>query len=369
MSVEIKVENLKKKYGKVVAVEGISFNVLPGELFALLGPSGAGKTTTVNLIAGIIKPDEGEVWIDGFNVTKFKPQQRDCSMVFESYALYPHFTVFENMAFPLKSNVRKAQYTPDMIDKIVQETAKILDIVDLLNRYPKELSGGQKQRVGLGRALVRRPKLFIMDEPIAHLDAKLRHHMRGELKKIQENIGISTILATPDYNEVVAMAHRAAIVSNGKIEQIGTPLDLYMYPVNETVAKSIGDPPINLIKCRVRVENNIMEIYNDVFSIPVNDQIRKRIESSGNQEITLGMRPKDLTVETDIQKASFGAEVYVFEPLGTEAVVSLSLQGNIIKTICPTNYRLRIGDKVGLNFAMEKAYLFDATGGKALPYL
>jgi len=156
MSVEIKVENLKKKYGKVVAVEGISFNVLPGELFALLGPSGAGKTTTVNLIAGIIKPDEGEVWIDGFNVTKFKPQQRDCSMVFESYALYPHFTVFENMAFPLKSNVRKAQYTPDMIDKIVQETAKILDIVDLLNRYPKELSGGQKQRVGLGRALVRR---------------------------------------------------------------------------------------------------------------------------------------------------------------------------------------------------------------------
>jgi multiple sugar transport system ATP-binding protein len=203
MSITLIIEKLSKTFGKEVAIEDISFQVEPGELFALLGPSGAGKSTTINCIAGLVKPDKGEINADGESVLETKPQFRDFSMVFESYALYPHLTVAENIAFPLKAPVRSGGISEEEKIKRVQETAQMLEIPELLNRFPKELSGGQKQRVGLGRALVRRPRLFLLDEPIAHLDAKLRHHMRGELKKLIKELGITTLLATPDYNEVI----------------------------------------------------------------------------------------------------------------------------------------------------------------------
>ena len=218
MSVELIVQNLTKTFGEEIAVDNLNFAIDAGEFFAFLGPSGAGKSTTLNLIAGLEQPDSGDIWVNGQSILNVRAANRDFALVFESYALYPHFTVEQNLAFPLRSPARTEKFSQEKIQEVVYETAKILNIEELLQRYPKELSGGQKQRVGLGRALVRRPRLFLMDEPIAHLDAKLRHHMRGELKKLQSKMGITTLLATPDYHEIVAMADRAAILSHGQIE-------------------------------------------------------------------------------------------------------------------------------------------------------
>jgi multiple sugar transport system ATP-binding protein len=369
MSVELTVKGVTKQFGEVYAVKDLNFTVEPGELFALLGPSGAGKTTTLNCIAGIERPDEGDVLVDGSSVNTLKPQERDFAMVFESYALYPHYTVAGNMAFPLKSPNRATNYNENEIRKVVAETAKMLEIEDLLDRYPRELSGGQKQRVGLGRALVRRPRLFLMDEPIAHLDAKLRHHMRGELKKLQKQMDITTILATPDYNEVVAMVDRAAILSHGKIEQIGTPIELFRNPRNIIIATTIGDPPINLLDCIVERKNGAFFLKGSGFTLKCDKTIADRLSKHSSQErITLGVRPSDITIVKDPARGFFMAEVYVFEPLGGEAVATLSLAEKKLKVVCPWEEKLRIGENVGLSFSLDKVYLFDQNTGKSLFY-
>lgn len=367
MTLELTVINLTKKFGDEMAVNGLNFVVKAGEIFAFLGPSGAGKTTTLNLIAGLEKPDSGDVLADGLSISAIKPAQRDFAMVFESYALYPHLTVAENMAFPLKAPGRAGKYSESQIREIVSETSKLLDIQELQNRYPRQLSGGQKQRVGLGRALVRRPRMFLMDEPIAHLDAKLRHHMRGELKKLQRRLGITMLLATPDYNEVVAMADRAAILSHGSIEQIGTPIELYNAPRNVTVAKTIGDPPINLLDCGVEKDGDTLKLSGDGFSIPCSQRLEERIKGSGNADgLILGIRPNDIIIEKGKKKGVITAEVYIFEPLGGEALVTLSLKDTLMKVVCPWREKLTIGDKVVLNFALEKVYLFHKKTGEAL---
>ena len=367
MSVEIKVPSLSKKFGSEYAVKDLEFNIQRGELFALLGPSGAGKTTTLNLIAGIEQPDSGDVLADGLSIKKMKSQEREFAMVFESYALYPHFTVAENMSFPLKAPSRKGQHTEEEIKAIVHDTARILEIEELLHRYPKELSGGQKQRVGLGRALVRRPKCFLMDEPIAHLDAKLRHHMRGELKKLQKRLGVTTLLATPDYNEVVAMADRAAVLSHGKIEQIGSPLELFKKPSNEIVANAIGDPPINIIRSRIIEESDSIYLRGEGFSIKATGSLKERILRCGSHDaIELGIRPGDIIVENEVAKGILEAEVYVFEPLGGEAIATFSVRGKRVKVTCSADRRLKIGQKVGLSFSLDNIHLFNAGTGEAL---
>jgi multiple sugar transport system ATP-binding protein len=367
MSVELTVKDMTKQFGDVYAVKDIEFSVSPGELFALLGPSGAGKTTTVNCIAGIERPDTGDVLIDGVSVSGLKPQERDFAMVFESYALYPHYTVAGNMSFPLRSPNRVTNYSADEIDRLVRETAKMLEIEELLNRYPRELSGGQKQRVGLGRALVRRPRLFLMDEPIAHLDAKLRHHMRGELKKLQKQMGITTILATPDYNEVVAMADRAAILSHGNIEQIGTPIELYRKPKSVIIATTIGDPPINLLDCGIERNNGDLVLRGEGFSLICDGRLKDSVEKHGSHDVVvLGVRPTDMTVCRAGQEGLMSAEVYVFEPLGGEAVATLSIADTRLKVVCPWEEKLKIGEQVGLDFSLDNVYLFDKKTGQSL---
>jgi multiple sugar transport system ATP-binding protein len=367
MSVELKVRDVTRKFGEVCAVRDLNFSVKPGELFALLGPSGAGKTTTVNCIAGIETPDTGDVLVDDSSVLGLKPQERDFAMVFESYALYPHYTVAGNMAFPLRAPNRVTDYSEEEIGRIVRETAKVLEIEDLLERYPRELSGGQKQRVGLGRALVRRPRLFLMDEPIAHLDAKLRHHMRGELKKIQKQMGITTILATPDYNEVVAMAERAAILSHGNIEQIGTPIELFRNPRNITIATTIGDPPINLLDCTIERRGSSLHLKGSGFTLKCDKKLSEKVAKHNTQDgVVLGVRPSDMTLEKDSSKGLMSAEVYVFEPLGGEAVATLSLEEKRLKVVCPWEQKLKIGERVGLSFSLDKVYLFDRQTGLSL---
>ncbi len=366
MSVELTIRHLSKRFGKEVAVEDLNFTVQRGELFAFLGPSGAGKTTTLNLVAGLEKPDAGEILVNGESILEVKPAQRDFAMVFESYALYPHFTVAENMGFPLKAPGRGERYSAEQVRRTVAETARILEIEDLLDRYPKQLSGGQKQRVGLGRALVRRPRMFLMDEPIAHLDAKLRHHMRGELRKLQEKLGITTLLATPDYNEVVAMADRAAILNGGRIEQIGTPIELFTRPRNTVVAQAIGDPPINLLECRVERSDGEVRLHGRGFSVTCDQRMCGKIamaKTAGG--VILGVRPNEMAIEPG-GGGLFDAEVYVFEPLGTEAVATLSLEETRLKVVCPWEMKLKIGERVGVSFNLNKVHLFDLQTREAL---
>jgi len=367
MSITIDIEKLTKTFGEEVAIEDVSFQVKPGELFALLGPSGAGKSTTLNCISGIVKPDSGDIRADTVSVLDIKPQYRDFSMVFESYALYPHLTVAENMGFPMKAPLRSGEMTPEEMKKRIQETAVMLEIPELLDRFPKELSGGQKQRVGLGRALVRRPKLFLMDEPIAHLDAKLRHHMRGELKKLVKDLGITTVLATPDYNEVVAMADRALILNNGHLEQIGTPIELYNNPVNEVVANAIGDPPINLLDCAIEKADGKTNLKGKGFTVACDKKLESVIESNNvTEELVFGMRPQDVSIEKDAGKGLIQGEVYVFEPLGGEAVATIKVDEKLVKVVCPWEDKLSIEEKVGLNFSLENVHIFDKKSGLAL---
>ena len=362
MGKSLSIENIAKNFKDICAVNSISFNVEPGEMFALLGPSGAGKSTTVNLIAGIEKIDSGDIKINGKSVIDVKPQYRDIAMVFESYAIYPNLTVFENMAFPLKSPMRANKYTKKNIESKIYEIAEILEITELLQRYPKELSGGQKQRVGLGRALVRDTDLFLLDEPIAHLDAKLRHTMRSVLKRLQKKYQRTTVLATPDYNEVVAMADRAAILDHGEIRQIGTPVDLYNNPDNVIVSRSIGDPPINLLDAEVVTENNIYFLIGSGFRIQVDKENMPKIFQEGKQKsrnCTIGIRPLDIIISRDTKKTKINTEVYIQETLGNRDIISLSVNGYLIKVLTDNEERYKIGEKIGIDFHIEKLFYFD----------
>jgi multiple sugar transport system ATP-binding protein len=367
MSIELVVKNLTKTFGEEVGVDDLNFTVEAGEFFAFLGPSGAGKSTTLNLIAGLEEPDSGDVLVNGQSILDVRPANRDFALVFESYALYPHFTVEENLAFPLRSPARAEKYSKEKIRTVVHETAKMLGIVELLHRYPKELSGGQKQRVGLGRALVRRPQLFLMDEPIAHLDAKLRHHMRGELKKLQSKMGITTLLATPDYHEIVAMADRAAILSHGHIEQIGSPIELFKNPANMTVANAIGDPPINLLDGTIEQQGDDFFFKGDGFAVRCDDpavqKISKQVLTDG---VILGIRPYDITLVRDADCGLIETQVYIFEPLGAEAVATLTLGEGQLKVVCPWQEKLQIGENVRLDFSLDKVHLFNRKTGEAL---
>jgi multiple sugar transport system ATP-binding protein len=367
MGIELSLSGVTKNFGSVKAVDNMSFTVRKGELFALLGPSGAGKTTTLNMIAGLEKPDRGEILVEGQSIADVRPQFRDFAMVFESYALYPHLTVAENIAFPLRAPLRREALSTTELWRRVSETARMLEIEELLERYPKELSGGQKQRVGLGRALVRDSQLFLLDEPIAHLDAKLRHRMRGELKRLQKKSGRTTVLATPDYAEVVAMADRAAVIDRGVIQQIGTPVELFNHPINIVVARAIGDPPINLLRCNFHQENGSPHLAVEGIPLELDPQLKEAIATNATpSDLMLGIRPGEVTIHRDPSQGLLAAEVYVFEPLGGEAVATLVMKDTRMKVLCAWEDKLAIGSKVGISFAPNKIHFFDKVTGMAL---
>jgi multiple sugar transport system ATP-binding protein len=291
----IALRDVWKKFNTVQALQGLEFETREGELFCLLGPSGAGKTTTLRIIAGIEQPDRGEVLMNDESIVDLMPKERDVALAFESYALYPQFTVYENLAFPLNAPIRKKQLTAVEVQGRVTEVASLLGISDLLKRFPRELSGGQRQRVGLGRALVRKPKIYLLDEPIAHLDAKLRHRMRGELKKIQADLGITTIYSTPDQLEALSMADTVAVINQGKIEQIGPPKQIFHFPDNVFVAQLVGDPRMNILESRI--EDGALVVTCDVnFRIPIPaDAPQAVFDADRKGKVLVGIRPKDIS--------------------------------------------------------------------------
>lgn len=358
---KVELRSVTKKFGNVTALNQVSLNINDGELFVLLGPSGAGKSTTISIISGLEIPDSGSVLLDGQDITKTFPQNRDIATAFESYALYPHFTVFQNLMFPLVSPDRKKQMSRQDREKRVNEVADLLNIGELMQRFPRELSGGQKQRVALGRTLVRRPKAYMLDEPISHLDAKLRHRMRSEIKKIQTDLGITTLYATPDQLEALSMGDVVGVLHKGVIEQIGTPDEIYYSPVNLYIASFVGDPPMNILNVDYRGDHAVVECDTPyTVSIPAAHQKRLADKVSGCQ-LKIGIRPVDIRLTApDDSDANTRGEVILLDKLGQTSVVTVRLKTEEIKAKVSSDFLPEIHSIIGLNMDSERFYYFDA---------
>ncbi|MBY9003053.1 MAG: ABC transporter ATP-binding protein [Candidatus Lokiarchaeota archaeon] len=361
----VKIRNLVKKYGDIYALNKIDLDIKDGELFILLGPSGCGKSTTLYSIAGLIKPQEGEIWFDEKLITSAEkkysesPQDRNIAMVFQDYAIYPHMTVFKNIAFPLQILNKHREE----IKKIVIDAAKSLGIEDLLERKPKQLSGGQRQRVALARAIVREPNVFLMDEPLSNLDAKLRVFARAELKRLHKRLGITIIYVTHDQIEALSMGTTIAILNKGKIEQVGKPSEIYNFPKNLFVAGFIGSPPMNMLDGSLKKDNG--NIYLDCgfteYKLP--NELHK-INNEKHKEIVLGIRPEDVFISREIVNNSVRAIIDIIESMGREFEIHIDVGGKILISVLRKIENFSIGDEIYLTFNDKKLHLFDKKTGE-----
>ncbi|MGQ9623279.1 MAG: ABC transporter ATP-binding protein [Candidatus Caldatribacteriaceae bacterium] len=356
------VEKLYKRFGKIEAVRGISFEVQEGEFAVLLGPSGCGKTTTLRCIAGLELPDSGKIYFDGDDVTPLSPAARNIAFVFQLYALYPHLTAYDNIAFPLR-----AEGLPTAeVEKRVDEVVKLLQIEDVLRLKPRKLTSGQKQRVALARAIVRRPRVFLLDEPLSNIDAKLREVTRAELKKLQKSIKATTIYVTHDQVEAMTMADKIVVMNFGDIQQIGTPHEVYHYPANLFVARFIGSPGMNFIPGEIEERGGRLgAAINDTYFVPLfEEQINVlRALATSVRRVILGVRPENAMVVAPGEGVMDG-EVYVFEPLGAQNVVTLKVLEHLLKVLLPGDVVFHVGEKVGLTF--REVRVFNAETGKLI---
>ncbi len=357
---KVAIKQLTKRFGKVVAVDGIDLEVEDKEFVVLLGPSGCGKTTVLRCIAGLEKPDGGEIYIEDRLVNGLEPKERDIAMVFQTYALYPHMTVFQNLSFPLEN----ANMPIVQIKQKVEQTAKLLKIENLLNRRPKQLSGGQRQRVALGRAMVREPKVFLMDEPLSNLDAKLRVYMRAELKKLQKDLGITTIYVTHDQVEAMTMGNNVAVLNEGKLQQFGHATQIYFKPANVFVAGFIGTPPINFFECTItKEEPYAFDAGEFKYFVPLY-LLEKAKEWQSS--ILLGIRPQDVIVHTESKKGLIKSKLELDEPLGDRQVLDLRVGDYLVKALVSPDLKANLGDNMWLEFPSNKIYVFEKKTGQAL---
>ena len=348
--VSVSFDKVQKSFGAVRVLEELNLEVKPGEFLVLLGASGSGKTTALRILSGLETATEGRVRIGDRDVTDILPKYRDISMVFQSYALYPHKTVGENIGFPLK--VRKVNEVEREV--AVREAAAQVQLETLLHRYPRELSGGQKQRVALARAIIRRPSVFLMDEPLSNLDAKLRGHMRAELKHMQQNFGITTIYVTHDQVEAMTLAHRVAILEKGILQQLDTPANIYNNPTNLFVAQFIGSPPMNIVKGSLAGKHFLAQ------DAKVLSPVEGRVENA-----VLGVRPEDCSI-TSAAKGSLKGKVYTTELIGDHTLVTLKVGADFLTVKAAKDYTARPGEIVGVAFAKDQLYVFDAVDGKRI---
>ncbi|MCE4613055.1 MAG: ABC transporter ATP-binding protein [Desulfurococcales archaeon] len=364
----IRLDSITKVFdNNVYAVRDVSLEIRDGEFFVLLGPSGSGKTTLLRIIAGLEMPTRGRVYIDGDDVTDLPPRKRDVAMVFQTWALYPHMKVFDNIAFPLR--IRKMPEAE--VRRRVKEIADLLEISSLLDRYPRQLSGGQQQRVALARALVRNPRAWLMDEPLSNLDALLRVQMRVELRRLQKELGITTVYVTHDQTEAMSMADRLAVMNQGVIMQVGTPLEVYEEPANSFVGGFLGSPPMNFLRGTVsltdkgilfKTPDSLVEVL-----VPVSRSVSRSLEEG--EEVLLGFRPEHAAIYQEIADAAggvlFEGDLVHVETLGSEYLVNVRIGKTIVKVKVPSRVQIR-GERVTLAVEPSNIRIFRARDGSRL---
>jgi multiple sugar transport system ATP-binding protein len=365
---EVLLDKATKKYGDHLAVNELSLHCRDSEFFFILGPSGAGKTSTLKMIAGLTTIDGGQIRIGNRLVNDLEPGLRNVAMAFETYALYPHLTVFENIAFPLRAPIRARQFSESDVRARVQRVAELLRMGELLDRMPTQLSGGQKQRVALGRALIRQPDVFLLDEPIAHLDAKLRHHMRAELKSMQKQFGTTSIYTTPDQLEALSMADTIAVINEGTLHQVGTPLEVYHHPADDFVARFVGDPPMNFLStpCSVVAEGGEVRLELDGLPVKISPRIQAALARHSCQALRVGMRPADIRLSRAEDGAGWRGEVYLVEQVGRSHVFNIKVNRDMLRVKTPLEFAAAVGDKLQVAFEADKVYLFDAGSGRSV---
>jgi multiple sugar transport system ATP-binding protein len=354
----LRLSGISKSYGSVRALADMSFDVAEGRFFVLFGPSSVGKTTALRTIAGLVRPDHGRLEIFGRDVTQAPIAGRGVSMVFQSFALYPHLTVYENFAYPL----REEKAAREDIDKRVKETAAMLKLTPRLERKPSTLSGGEQQRVALGRSLIRRPKILLLDEPLTNLDAKLRHDMRAELKRLHRQFGLTIVYATPDELEALSMGEEIAVLRDGAVVQRGTPDELYEKPADIYVAGKIGSPHMNMIKGTAAKDMASFETPLGRIASPVKLKTAKAGEAT-----ILGIRPSDLRFAAK-GETSIKSTVQLLEPLGDVTIVSVEAHGETLRVVLPESKAaaLRPGQPAAIHLDPAKFHIFRASSGEAM---
>ena len=360
----VQLHGLTKWYGKRRGIEDVTLDIADQEFITIFGPAGAGKTTTLNLIAGIVAPNRGGIRIGGRDVDGLEPADRNVAMVFESYALYPQMTVFENMAFPLRSP--KHRTSASDLDERVRRYAKVMKIDHLLERSIQALSNGQRQRTALGRALVRQPDLFLLDEPLSHLDAKLRHSMRAELKEMRSQLATTTVYVTHDYLEAMSLGDRIAVINQGRIQQVGTPKEVYFMPASVEVAQLFGDPEINVIDARVKSKpGGLRGLQVLGENVPVG--VPADVVLNGAETVKVGVRPSDIDVVETNSAANFHGLVYSFEPLGTKSVLTIdAVDGTRIRALLDGHRTFDVDRRIQFRIDPYSLVFFDVERGRFL---
>jgi multiple sugar transport system ATP-binding protein len=355
-------EHLTKTFGDVVAVDNLSLEIADREFLTLLGPSGCGKTTTLNIIAGLDAPTSGRVLFDADDVTDMPPERRDVAMVFQTYALYPHMRVYDNIAFGLR--MRRTPHHE--IKQRVEEVTAAMEIDHLLQRKPRQLSGGQRQRVALARAIVRDPRVFLLDEPLSNVDAKLRVSMRTEIKRLHAELEKTFVYVTHDQAESLIMSDRIAILNNGALQQLGTPNDIYNHPANAFVAGFVGSPPMNFFDGELKNRGDgRWQVVGDGFACEISPDRVSRLANNSPTEVQVGVRSENIEVRPKESPTAL-ATVVVLEPLGSDLFLTLDLDGTTFKARTHPDAEFKRGDRVDVRFAPNKVHLFDRFKGKTL---
>ena len=352
MSSAIVAEGISKSFGEVEALKNLELDIPEGSFFVLLGPSGAGKTTTLRVLAGLETPDVGNVFLHGINATKATPAERDLAMVFQSYALYPKQTAAQNITSPLRAR----KLPKSEIDAQLKRVSELLHIEELLNRYPAQMSGGQMQRIALGRALVREPRAFLMDEPLTNLDLKLRVEMRTELTRIHRSLGSTFLYVTNDQVEAMSMANQVAVLREGTVQQVGAPTEIYDRPANRWVASFVGSPRMNMLHCTAngRIEGEGWSLPNPGFEV------------EGDHHALFGVRSEDLSLDVRDESVALSGEVYAVEPLGDRTLVDVEVGGQRVVIKAPPTATYKVGEQVRAAVDMERVHLFDAESEQAI---
>lgn len=355
---DIRFEAVTKKYGDVVAVDNLTLRVAPGEFLVLLGPTGCGKTTILRLFAGLESVTSGEIFLGDRPITHLEPRQRDFAMVFQSYALYPHMSVAENLAYPL----RVRRQAPADITARVEQVAAQLELSNLLGRMPRELSGGQRQRVALGRAIIRNPNAFLLDEPLSNIDAKLRLQMRMELKHLQHRLGTTTLYVTHDQAEAMTLGHRVAVLRSGVLEQVADPMTLYARPANQFVAAFLGSPPMNFIEGQVEAASG--DFIRDELRVPLPAALRSA--ANGYGKVVLGVRPEHIELSRQARPGWPAGRVFVSERTGSETFVNFRCGGERLTARILGEAGYDFDETLWFAFDASRLHLFDPGTGRAL---